>query len=547
MKKVISCLLAAALAVSVSAPLAGAVYADVPASSTLASEVEKASDYGLMNGYSASNFGYADSITRAQFVTILHRMFGWSGSGTHVAMYRIPGTMEVPNTLSDEYLYAIEQAAQRNIVDTSAAFRPNDPITRGEMAEMLVRALGLGSAAAISERENRFTDVTSRSGFISVAYDIGMTKGLSDSAFGPDRTATRAQAAAMLVRIYEKRQQELGFVHGFYAISSYNQLNFAQDMDAVSAGWSRMTWDGTAAALATTSAGGNEYMIPSGYQSVTASMDSGGIALNLNVFMDGQPLKEMLSSKDGRAQAVEQILKEVTISYQTIGKNPYSGVTIDFEGLRSSQKADFTAFLTDLSAALAAMDKTLYVCVSPVLASGSYYDGYDYEAIGKLADKVILMAYDYEDRDMSSCLGAAYTVTTPTSPMDQVYWSLRSAAEQIAPTMLLLVFSCKNIACKIDENGRLAASVPIYPSNETVQQRLSQASTTHGWSETYQTPYAIYTSEDGSRYFLWYEDSRSVQAKLDTAKLLGVTGVSLWRLGTLPMYSDWNWMNLLHS
>lgn len=146
-------------------------------------------------------------------------------------------------------------------------------------------------------------------------------------------------------------------------------------------------------------------MIPSGYQSVTASMDSGGIALNLNVFMDGQPLKEMLSSKDGRAQAVEQILKEVTISYQTIGKNPYSGVTIDFEGLRSSQKADFTAFLTDLSAALAAMDKTLYVCVSPVLASGSYYDGYDYEAIGKLADKVILMAYDYEDRDMSSCPG----------------------------------------------------------------------------------------------------------------------------------------------
>ena len=42
-----------------------------------------------------------------------------------------------------------------------------------------------------------------------------------------------------------------------------------------------------------------------------------------------------------------------------------------------------------------------------------------------------------------------------------------------------------------------------------------------------------------------YEDDRSVQDKLNAAKLLGVTGVSVWRLGTVPMYSGWNWMRLL--
>ena len=67
------------------------------------------------------------------------------------------------------------------------------------------------------------------------------------------------------------------------------------------------------------------------------------------------------------------------------------------------------------------MDKTLYVCVSPVLLSGSYYDGYDYSSIGALADEVILMAYDYEARDMSDFVGTEYYKTAATVPLDQVF------------------------------------------------------------------------------------------------------------------------------
>lgn len=78
-------------------------------------------------------------------------------------------------------------------------------------------------------------------------------------------------------------------------------------------------------------------------------------------------------------------------------------------------------------------------------------------------------------------------------------------------------------------------------------QRLAQQNTQFGWSDTYQQSYAIYTGDTGEQYFVWYQDSASVQTALRTAKLLGVSGVSLWRLGTLPMYSEWNWLSLLHS
>lgn len=565
MKRFASWLLAAVLAVSLAVPAAGAAYADIPAGSSLAGEVQKAVDYGLMNGYSAASFGYADSMTRAQFVTVLDRMMKWSGSQTaRIAMWKIPfKTLEISeDDLSEDYLSAIEQAVQHDVIDTDIPFRPNAPITRGEMAEMLVRALGLKSAAAVAEKlwSSRaaaysaalpFTDVSGDSAkYILVAYQTGMTNGTSATTFGPGLTATRAQAAAMLVRIYEKLHQDTDFVHGFYAISSYSQLNLAEGMDAVSAGWGRLTWDGSAAQLNTTSAGGNEFAVPSGYGEVASALENRNVPLNLNVFMDASGgVASLLASADGRSQAVELIVHELNTAYAAIGKNPYSGVTIDFEGLRGGQKAGFTAFLQELSWQVRAMDKSLYVCVSPILTTGSYYDGYDYAAIAGLADQVILMAYDYDARDLSQFVGTEYYKTAAPAPIDQVYWSLRAAVEQMDPAKVVLGFSCKNVAWQIDGSGKLVSGTPVYPTNETVARRLAQADTEFGWSDAYQQSYAIYTTEGGGRYFLWYQNGESVGTALNAAKLLGVTGVSLWRLGNIPQYvigtHTWSWDSLL--
>ena len=266
------------------------------------------------------------------------------------------------------------------------------------------------------------------------------------------------------------------------------------------------------------------------------------------VFMEGNSLRSMLASADGRTQAVEQIVNEVTVTYKTIGRNPYSGVTIDFEGLRSAQKADFTAFLTELRTKL---DKrqSLYVCVSPVLTTGAYYDGYDYAAIGALADKVILMAYDYDTQDLSAFVGTEYYKTAATAPVGEVYQSLRAITQQTDPGKVLLGFSVDNTAWQIDRDGKLVSGTPVHPSNETVAQRLAQPSTVLGWSQEYQQSYAIYETEDGSRYFLWYQDSKSVQSALAAAKLLGAGGVSVWRLGSIPQYTGgrqaWDWSYLL--
>ena len=504
MKKILRFIIAATVTAMFMATIASAAYKDVPAESPLAGEVHKATGYGLMNGYNETTFGYQDSMTRAQFVTVLDRMMGWSSSmNEYRSVWYFPEAMEVPETLPKAYLSAIEQAQARDVVNTAIAFRPSDPITRGEMAEMLVRALGLkGAAESLNSSQMPFSDAYSilhgqlpftdleygNEGYIAVAYAIGMTNGTSATTFSPERTATRGQAAAMLVRIYEKLHQKTDEVHGFYAISSYNQLSLADEMDTVSAGWSRMTWDGETALLSTTSANGNEYYVPNGYSEVTERLDG---KLHLSVFMEGDSVKSLLASEDGRSQAVEQIIHELTVDYRAIGENPYDGVTIDFEGLRGAQKQDFVSFLSALKLELDEIGKKLYVCASPVLSTGyygaNYYDGYDYAAIGELADKVILMAYDYEAKDMSQFVGTNYYGTAATTPINEVYLGLRAITAQMDPSKVLLGFSCRSVGWQIDDEGKLVSGTPVYPTTETVAKRLAQEDTEIGWAKDYPT------------------------------------------------------------
>ncbi|HOM41903.1 MAG TPA: hypothetical protein PK481_00030 [Bacillota bacterium] len=47
-----------------------------------------------------------------------------------------------------------------------------------------------------------------------------------------------------------------------------------------------------------------------------------------------------------------------------------------------------------------------------------------------------------------------------------------------------------------------------------------------------------YNSSDGTDNIIWYEDARSINAKVQLAKLFGINGISLWRLGNIPDFED---------
>lgn len=540
----LSLLLVTALIPSVQA---AAAFSDVPANSWAAESIEKAVAYGLMNGMGDGTFGYGATIRRSEFITLLVRLFDWE----------LPAETSSPFTDSPSdawYTPYLSSAVEHGVLDAGGVFCPSEAIQRKDMAIFFIRALGYQNLAERAAGYTcPFTDVTADTGYITLAYDLGLVNGMSASTFAPAATATREQAAAMLVRTYEKYYHETDFLHGFYAISSYSQLGLTAGMDAVSAGWSRMTLDGTGTPLLrTTSAQGNEFYVPSGYSSVTDRLEQQGTPLHLSVYMDtaatsplsgGSALYDLLADPVRRSQAVEAILLEVTTPYRAIGHNPYAGVTIDFEGLKGeAAREQFTAFLQELSAALHTQDKALYVTVQPALYTGEYYNGYDYRAIGEAADKVILMAHDYSPTTLYGFEGTAYYQNAALTPLDQVYHSLRAATDPetgVADrSKLVLAISCAAMAWKLDENDRLQSPLPLRPGTDTVHLRLQQADTEMGWSDTYRNPYLRYTTETGERIFLWYEDGRSAEEKVQLAKLFGVSGISIWRLGQIPAYED---------
>ena len=83
-------------------------------------------------------------------------------------------------------------------------FEPADPVTRAEMARMLVSALGAGAdARALSGVPTRFSDVGGghwAAGYVEAAAELGIFRGYGDGMFRPEGEVSRVELAAIMVR-----------------------------------------------------------------------------------------------------------------------------------------------------------------------------------------------------------------------------------------------------------------------------------------------------------------------------------------------------------
>lgn len=174
-------------------------YSDVPGGHWAAGSVERATELGLFQGTGGGKFGLGRPISRAAFATALMRLFGWEEVR--------PGKPSYTDVARDSWYYgAVETLLANDAVAASGhEFRPEDDLTRGEMASMLVRGLGYTSLAGTAASYGvPFSDVTANPGFITLAYDLGIMDGKGKGRFDPDGAATREQAATVLVRVHDR-------------------------------------------------------------------------------------------------------------------------------------------------------------------------------------------------------------------------------------------------------------------------------------------------------------------------------------------------------
>lgn len=165
--------------------------------------ISEMSTIGIVKGKSDTEFDPNNNVTRAEFASLMVRTLGLTGQGTNPFK---------DVTSEDWFMEDVSIAYKYGIITgiSSTEFAPNDPITREEMATMIVRAMRVAGdfkANNVYGTLSQYADYSLISDWagesVAIASEKGLVKGVENNCFSPDTKATRAQAAVIIYRFYQ--------------------------------------------------------------------------------------------------------------------------------------------------------------------------------------------------------------------------------------------------------------------------------------------------------------------------------------------------------
>ncbi len=162
-------------------------------------EITALKDAGLING---KENGYCpeDAVTRAEWITMLLRAVGIKTDGNTT------GTFSDVNT-NDWFFGAVETAYKEGYISGDGEnFRPNDKITREEMAKIIIsvyeKKLGKTEKASLDSFSDKSEISAWASEFVEKAVNLKLMSGVDSEHFMPLKSATRAEAGVIIYRFY---------------------------------------------------------------------------------------------------------------------------------------------------------------------------------------------------------------------------------------------------------------------------------------------------------------------------------------------------------
>lgn len=222
--------------------------------------------------------------------------------------------------------------------------------------------------------------------------------------------------------------------------------------------------------------------------------------------------------------------------------NGFDGIDLDYEKFAFSDGRDtwettrpnWVAFVNDLAVALHRTGKTLTVSVP----SSGDYPVYDYEAMGKVVDRIRIMAYDYSTSEAG-----------PIAPIEWVRDVVKSAKKLVPASKLVLgvpvygydwpatiVGTCpgtedeqptrKNVSSK--SAAALAAAQRVVPTWDPINaERTFQYTEQLTGVDTAGTPVTCTVG-----HVVWYADAQAVHDRAYVAERQDLSGIALWSLGS---------------
>ena len=199
----------------------------------------------------------------------------------------------------------------------------------------------------------------------------------------------------------------------------------------------------------------------------------------------------------------------------------YAGVDIDFEYVYPVDKELYNSFLEKTVNRLHDEDFTVTTALAPKVREdqiGTLYEAHDYKTHGRLADHVIIMTYEW---------GYTYGPPMAVAPINQVERVIQYAVTAIPSKKILMGIPNYGYDWTLPyEKGRPAKSI----SNTNAVALAAEKGVEIKFDPVAKAPYFYYKDDSGALHIVWFEDARSIQAKLDLVSKYNLGGVSFWTI-----------------
>ena len=226
---------------------------------------------------------------------------------------------------------------------------------------------------------------------------------------------------------------------------------------------------------------------------------------------DGPLVSAILADPGGRRTHIEALVD--------VARGPgVAGVDIDYESLDGADRQAFSAFIRDLADALHDADRSLTVTVHAKRSEPGNWPGaqaQDWQALGDAADAVRVMAYDH---------AWAGSRPGPVAPLPWVDDVLRFAVDEMPPDKIFLGLPTYGYDWP---DGGPGGDVAWADAAALAESRDAD----ERWDDESASPWLTYADDTGTPHIVWYEDARSLAAKVDLARRYEVGGVFIWKIG----------------
>lgn len=216
---------------------------------------------------------------------------------------------------------------------------------------------------------------------------------------------------------------------------------------------------------------------------------------------------------------------------KTLNEKKYFGLDVDFEYIFPSDRENYNRFIQKVVDRLRPLGYTITTALAPKTSAdqpGLLYEAHDYAAHGALVDHVILMTYEW---------GYTYGPARAVAPLNLVEEVLKYAVTVIPSKKILMGIPNYGYDWTLPFVQGSSARPLTNPGAVNLASRVGAQIM---FDTQAQSPFFSYY-ESGKQHVVWFEDARSIEAKLKLVDKYDLGGVSYW---TINSFFPQNWIVL---